>query len=160
MVSPKILILLALCVLPALLVDARPLEDPYHVHGRVYCETCHLGCEHKLVTYIQGAVVKIVCKDDEDYNINYSRDGVTGPDGRYKIEVREDHKDDYCFAVLVSSPQSDCNTIVDGLHQVTAVLTNDNGLPSHERNVNSLGFRKDTKVAGCSGLVQLFNSDV
>ncbi|KAI3981058.1 hypothetical protein MKX01_032198 [Papaver californicum] len=160
MASPRVLILLVLCVLPALLVEARPLDDPYHVHGRVYCETCHLGVEHKLVTYIQGAVVKIVCKDDESYDIKYSREGTTDVNGRYIIEVREDHQDDFCFAVLVSSPQSDCNTIVPGLDQVTAVLTNNNGLPSHERNVNSLGFKKDTKVAGCPSLVQLFNSDV
>ncbi|KAI3906484.1 hypothetical protein MKW92_017758 [Papaver armeniacum] len=162
MASSRVLILLALCVLPALLVEAAPLKEPYQVTGRVYCDTCHLGCEHKLVTYIAGAKVKIECKDDKNYVIKYSREGVTDKDGKFTIEVREDHQEDFCFAVLVSSPQTNCNKIVPGLDRVTAIVTNNNGLQetSPKRNVNSLGFKKDTKVAGCAGLVQLYNSDV
>ncbi|MCL7041451.1 hypothetical protein MKW94_028631 [Papaver nudicaule] len=160
MVSPKVLILLALCVLPALLVEAVPQKYPYHVKGRVYCETCHLGCEHKYVTYIGGAVVKIECYDEQTNALKYSRSGSTDANGFYVIEVRDDHKDERCFAILVSSPQPDCNTIVPELDRVTAIVTNENGVISHERNVNSLGFKSNTKDARCSGLIQLYNSDV
>ncbi|KAI3890837.1 hypothetical protein MKX03_036290 [Papaver bracteatum] len=141
MASSRVLILLALCVLPALLVEAAPLKEPYQVTGRVYCDTCHLGCEHKLVTYIAGVIVKIECKDDKNYNIKYSRE-------------EEDHQEDFCFAVLVSSPQTNCNKIVPGLDRVTAIVTNNNGLQetSPKRNVNSLGFKKDSKVSGCAVL--------
>ncbi|MCL7041452.1 hypothetical protein MKW94_028632 [Papaver nudicaule] len=162
MASSRVLILLALCVLPALLVEAVPLKVPYQVTGRVYCDTCHLGCEHPLVTYIPGAIVKIECKDDNDYQINYSRQGVTDKDGKFTIEVREDHKDDFCFAVLVSSPKTNCKKIVPGLDRVTAILTNDNGLQetSPYRFVNSMGFEHDVRGPRCKGLELMYNSDV
>ncbi|KAI3949053.1 hypothetical protein MKW92_022887 [Papaver armeniacum] len=162
MTSPKIFILLALCVLPALLVDASRtvLTAPFHARGRVYCDTCKLGCEHALVTYIVGAVVEVRCRDRGNNELKYTKQGVSGEGGYYKIEVLTDHHDEICTVALVSSPDSGCNTIVKGIHEMTAVLTNENGLPSHERNVNSLGFEKKTKIAGCDALQKHYLSDV
>ncbi|MCL7050105.1 hypothetical protein MKW94_012775 [Papaver nudicaule] len=163
--SRVLIILLALCVLPALLVEAVPAvpgQVRYLVIGYVYCDTCHLGCEHPLVTYIPGAIVKIECKDDKKFTINYSRQGVTDKDGKFTIEVREDHKDDFCFAVLVSSPKANCKKIVPGLDRVTAILTNENGLQetSPYRFVNSMGFEHDVRGPRCKGLELMYNSDV
>ncbi|RZC64603.1 hypothetical protein C5167_008292 [Papaver somniferum] len=162
MASPKVLILLALCVLPALLVEASipVLKYPFHAKGRVYCDTCKLGCEHSLVTYIKGAVVKAVCRDRGTNELTYTKEAVTGEAGYYRVEVLTDHKDEICTIALVSSPDSECDKIVKGIHEMTAVLTNDNGLPSHERNVNSLGFEKKTKIAGCDALQKHYLSDV
>ncbi|RZC85159.1 hypothetical protein C5167_007773 [Papaver somniferum] len=162
MASPKVLILVALCVLPALLVEASRtvLKYPFHAKGRVYCDTCQLGCEHDLVTYIKGAVVEVVCRDRGNYETRYTKQAVTGEGGYYRVEVLTDHHDEICTIALVSSPDSGCNKIVKGIHEMTVVLTNDNGLPSHERSVNSLGFEKKTKIAGCDALQKHYLSDV
>lgn len=49
----KILILMALCILPAL-VSARPLRSNFIVQGRVYCDTCRAGFETTASTYMHG----------------------------------------------------------------------------------------------------------
>lgn len=50
----RVLILLALCVLPALVTAARPARNPYLVHGRVYCDPCRAGFETSASSYIEG----------------------------------------------------------------------------------------------------------
>lgn len=51
--SRVVLVLLALCVLPAL-VSAKIVGKPFHVQGRVYCDTCRCGFETSATTYIAG----------------------------------------------------------------------------------------------------------
>lgn len=53
MAISRVLLLFALCVLPGL-VSARTLGNPFHIQGRVYCDTCRCGFETTATTYIPG----------------------------------------------------------------------------------------------------------
>jgi hypothetical protein len=50
----RVLLLLALCVLPALVRAARPARNPFVVQGSVYCDTCLAGFETSKTTNIAG----------------------------------------------------------------------------------------------------------
>jgi len=50
----RVFMLLALCVLPALVSAARPGRNPFSVQGLVYCDTCLAGFETPKTTYIAG----------------------------------------------------------------------------------------------------------
>lgn len=50
----KLIVLFALCVLPALAVATRPMKTPFTVEGKVYCDTCRAGFETSATTYIPG----------------------------------------------------------------------------------------------------------
>ena len=50
----RMLLLLALCVLPALVRAARPARNPFVVQGSVYCDTCLAGFETSKTTNIAG----------------------------------------------------------------------------------------------------------
>ncbi|OVA03115.1 Pollen Ole e 1 allergen/extensin [Macleaya cordata] len=121
------------------------------------CATTHACLEgHRGVL---GAEVKVQCKDSDNKEVVYERKGVTGADGKYSIEVRDDHQEEICDVVLVKSSQNDCAEIVQGLDRARVILTNNNGIISNKRYANYLGFRKAEKVAGCDKLVQLFSSE-
>ncbi|KAJ4701295.1 Pollen-specific protein [Melia azedarach] len=106
----RTLLLIALCILPALVSASRPTRNPFVVQGRVYCDTCRAGFETPATTYIAGAKVKVECKDRKTAELLYSKEGKTDSTGTYKIFVTEDHEDQFCDAILVSSPQTDCKT--------------------------------------------------
>lgn len=57
--TARVFVLMALCVLPAL-VSARPMRSNFIVQGRVYCDTCRAGFETSASTYIHG-IYFIIC---------------------------------------------------------------------------------------------------
>ncbi|KAJ6397961.1 hypothetical protein OIU77_018884 [Salix suchowensis] len=101
------LLLFALCVLPSA-VSAWSMGNPFHVQGRVYCDTCQCGFETIKTAYITGATVRIECRDRTDLQLRYSLEGVTDSNGAYKIKVVGDQADRICHVVLVDSPLADC----------------------------------------------------
>ncbi|RVW56255.1 Protein downstream of FLC [Vitis vinifera] len=48
----RLMLLVALCVLPALVSAGRPVSQPFVLQGRVYCDTCRAGFETSATTYI------------------------------------------------------------------------------------------------------------
>ncbi|KAI3981056.1 hypothetical protein MKX01_032196 [Papaver californicum] len=162
MATSRVLIVLALCVLlPALIAgEYAPVgKQHYEVSGHVFCDTCRLGCEHPLSTAVADAEVKIECRDrkSDTLPVVYTRYGKTDKEGNYKIEVLEEHKNQKCEAVLVKSPQANCNEIVEGLDRVTVILNDQNGISSLKRKANSLGFRRESTIDGCGKLYELYN---
>lgn len=104
--------------------------------------------------------MKIECKNRNTNDVVYAHYGLTDKEGRYTIEVREDHKDQICDAVLVESSQKDCAEIVPGLERARVVVAENNGIKSCKRYANSLGFRKNEASEGCGELAELYNSEV
>lgn len=86
----------------------------------------------------------------------YSVEGTTDSTGTYKIMVTEDHGDQLCDAVLVSSPQLDCASADPGRDRAAVVLTRYNGIVSDDRYANSMGFLKDQPMSGCTQLLQQY----
>ncbi|XP_010269200.1 PREDICTED: pollen-specific protein C13-like [Nelumbo nucifera] len=152
----RLLLLFALCVLPAFVAAARPARNPFTVFGKVYCDNCRAGFETSATTYIPGAKVRVECRDRDTLNLLFSVDGVTDSTGSYKIQVAEDHEDQLCESVLVSSPQNDCSAVEPGRERARVILTRGNGIASDNRYANSLGFIKDQPLPGCAEIMKQY----
>ncbi|XP_058096732.1 pollen-specific protein C13-like [Magnolia sinica] len=153
----RLLILIALCVLPAL-VSARPARSSYlTVKGRVYCDTCLAGFETSATTYIAGAQVRVQCRERESGRMTYSTDGVTDQSGTYLIPASDNHDNEICETVLVSSPQKDCATVMPDRERARVFLSRNNGIVSDFRYANNLGFQKNTPLAGCTQVLQQYH---
>ncbi|XP_062149197.1 protein DOWNSTREAM OF FLC-like [Alnus glutinosa] len=153
--TTSLFLLLALCVLPAL-VSTRQLGNPFRVRGRVYCDTCRCGFETSASTYISGARVRIECKDRKSLQVVYSVEGETNSDGTYEILVEDDHEDQMCQSLLVSSPIADCKSADPGRDRATVVLTRYNGCLNDQRFANAMGFLKDQPLSGCPKLLKQY----
>uniref|UniRef100_A0A6N2MYW4 Pollen-specific protein C13 n=1 Tax=Salix viminalis TaxID=40686 RepID=A0A6N2MYW4_SALVM len=154
----RVFLLLALCVLPAL-VSARPGRNPYAVQGRVYCDTCLAGFETPKTTLIAGARVKLECRDRKTQDLVYSKEGTTGSTGTYTITVDEDHRDQVCDAMLVSSPRKDCSSPSSGRDRARVILTSYIRLASTTRYANSMGFMAAQPMSGCTELLRSYQED-
>lgn len=86
----------------------------------------------------------------------YSKEGKTDSTGTYKISVTEDHENQLCDALLVSSPQSDCATVSPGRERTRVILTNYNGIASENRFANAMGFTKKEPAAGCADVLKQY----
>ncbi|KAK4790984.1 hypothetical protein SAY86_031397 [Trapa natans] len=148
----RVLMLVAVCVLPAV-VSAG---NTFWLDGRVYCDTCHFGFETPLSTYVEGARVMLECKDGVDMQDVYTAEAVTGPDGRWMMEVDEDHHDEFCTVRLLSSPQEGCNSADPGRSRASLILTRYNGMASNHHSANSMGFFRDEPLAGCEEIRALY----
>ncbi|RWR84068.1 pollen-specific protein [Cinnamomum micranthum f. kanehirae] len=151
----RFFVLMALFVLPALVI-ARPMKSSFIVQGRVYCDTCRAGFQTSASTYIPGARVRLECRERESMEMTYSIDGMTDQRGTYKIPVPDDHENEICEMVLVSSPQMECATVVHHADRARVALTHNNGIVSDTRYANNLGFLKDAPMVGCSQLLKKY----
>ncbi|KAF3447303.1 hypothetical protein FNV43_RR12486 [Rhamnella rubrinervis] len=152
----KLAIFLALCLLPALALANRPLRRPLVLHGQVYCDTCLAGFETSASNYIAGAKVKVECRDRNTMELLYSKEGKTDSTGTYKISINEDHENQLCDALLVSSPQGDCSTVSPGRERTRVILTNYNGIASENRFANAMGFTMKEPAAGCADVLKQY----
>ncbi|KAI8014076.1 Pollen-specific protein C13 [Camellia lanceoleosa] len=155
----RMMLIVALCILPALVSANRPVANPLIVEGRVYCDTCRAGYETNATTPIPGAKVKIECKDRDTHKLLYSIDGTTDSTGKYKIMIKEDHGNQLCDAMLVSSPQRDCATADPGRDRARVILTRNNGIASNNRFANAMGFMRDQRMSGCKQLLQQYEQE-
>ncbi|KAH7847376.1 hypothetical protein Vadar_025396 [Vaccinium darrowii] len=153
------MMILALCLVTALVTAARPMEKPFRLEGRVYCDTCRAGFETSFTTPIAGAEVKVECKNRETQELLYSIGATTDSKGKYEIKVREDHANQLCDVMLVSSPQSDCAKPDSGRDRSRVILTGNNGISSYNRFANAMGFLKDKPLAGCQQLLQQYEQE-
>lgn len=97
------------------------------------------------------------CRDRKDTEkLLYSTEGTTDSTGTYRILVKEDHKDQLCDAMLVSSPQSDCASADPGRDRARVILTRYNGIESDNRFANSMGFMMDQPMSDCNMLLQQY----
>ena len=154
----KLVLMLALCVLPAIVIASRPVSDvEYHLIGRVYCDTCRAGFETPATRYIAGAEVKVQCKERKNTKVvTYEAFGVTDATGTYNICVKGDHGDGLCEVMLVSSPLKACKTADPGRDRSRVTLTSYNGIVSNKRFANAMGFMQDEIMSGCTQLLQQY----
>ncbi|CAN8246852.1 unnamed protein product [Cochlearia groenlandica] len=154
--SKPVLLVVALCFLPVLSMAARPNKNPFVVRGRVYCDTCLAGFETPASSYISGAVVRLECKDRRTMELTYTHDAKTDKKGSYKILVSEDHEDQFCDTVLISSSQLRCSNVSPGHGRARVSLTRFNGIASDDRFANNMGFLRDAALPGCAEIMKLY----
>ncbi|OMO85818.1 Pollen Ole e 1 allergen/extensin [Corchorus capsularis] len=155
----KILLLIALCVLPALVSATRGLNKPLTVQGFVHCDRCRAGFETPKTRTMAGAKVKLECRDRVSSHVVYRKEGYTDSTGQYNIPVNEDHLDQVCDAILVKSSQPDCAEMSPGRERARVVLTNYNGLASTTRYANALHFLAAQPDSGCTEIMKLYQED-
>ncbi|XP_047319580.1 pollen-specific protein C13-like [Impatiens glandulifera] len=154
-----VLMLVAVYLLPAIVTGSRPMENPLTLEGRVYCDTCRLGFETSATTYISGAKVKVECKNRNTHELMYTKEATTDQTGTYKMTVNDDHQDQICDVMLVSSPQNDCAKVSEGRDHARVVLSQSNGIASDKRYANAMGFVKDQAMEICNKLLEQYNED-
>ncbi|KAK3029795.1 hypothetical protein RJ639_038237 [Escallonia herrerae] len=152
----RLMLVIALCVLPALVSASRPVANPLSLKGRVYCDTCRAGFETSATTYIHGAQVRVECKDRDSQKLLYTVEATTDSSGTYTITVKEDHKNQLCDAMLISSPQTGCALAAPGRDRARVILTRDNGMVADDRVANAMGFMKDEAIEGCNKILQQY----
>lgn len=86
----------------------------------------------------------------------YSQEATTDSSGSYTLLVNEDHDDQVCDAVLVSSPQKGCSSISEGRDRARVILTRYNGIASNDRFVNAMGFARDEVMSGCNQVLRQY----
>ncbi|GMI90592.1 hypothetical protein like AT4G08685 [Hibiscus trionum] len=155
----KMLLFVALCLVPSLVSATRMVKNPLMVQGQVYCDRCRAGFETPKTTNMAGAKVKVVCSDRKTGEVVYEREGYTDSTGQYKIRVSEDHLDEICDAVLVKSSQPECAQMTPGRERARVILTNFNGIASNTRFANAMGFMADEAEAGCAEVLKLYQEE-
>ncbi|CAJ2658855.1 olee1-like protein [Trifolium pratense] len=126
-------------------------SDRFFVEGVVYCDTCRTQFITKLTEFLEGATVRVECKE-ENGTLTFSKEVVTGHGGSYKVEIDGDHEDEICQVVLLKSPRKDCSEVDTDSHLEQAArisVTNNNGIVSPIRTTNPLGFLKKERLPGC-----------
>ncbi|KAF5763319.1 hypothetical protein HanXRQr2_Chr15g0678871 [Helianthus annuus] len=152
----KLLVIFALCLLPALSIAATLTDSPFRLKGRVYCDTCRAGFETSVTKYLAGAKVKVECRDRDSLNLRYTLEAVTDASGTYEMTVNSDHGDQKCECTLVSSPDPECKEPNIGRNRATVILTRNNGMNQNARYANAMGFLKTTPLAGCTELIKSY----
>lgn len=72
------------------------------------------------------------------------------------MTIKEDHLDQLCDVVLVSSPLHGCATADPGRDRSRVILTRYNGIAEDTRFANALGFMKEEAMSGCSMILQQY----
>ncbi|KAB2083598.1 hypothetical protein ERO13_A05G267800v2 [Gossypium hirsutum] len=155
----KLLLFIALFVVPCLVSATRMVKNPLVVQGQVYCDHCRAGFETPKTRNMAGAKVKVVCSNRKTGDVVYEKEGHTDSTGQYKIAVSEDHLDEICDAVLVKSSQPECAEMSSGRERARVVLTNFNGISSNTRFANAMGFMANKAEAGCAEVMKVYQEE-
>ncbi|KAH1064842.1 hypothetical protein J1N35_029829 [Gossypium stocksii] len=155
----KLLLFIALFVVPCLVSATRMVKNPLVVQGQVYCDHCRAGFETPKTRNMAGAKVKVVCSNRKTGDVVYEKEGHTDSTGQYKIAVSEDHLDEICDAVLLKSSQPECAEMSPGRERARVVLTNFNGISSNTRFANAMGFMANKAEAGCAEVMKVYQEE-
>ncbi|XP_010549400.1 PREDICTED: pollen-specific protein-like At4g18596 [Tarenaya hassleriana] len=127
--------------------------DRFHIKGSVYCDTCRVQFITRLSKFLEGAKVKLECKNRVNQTVTLTKEAVTDKSGNYEMEVMGDHEEEVCEIVLGESPDAECSEINNEEFTRNAArisLTANDGIVSNEtRSVNPLGFMRKTPLGDC-----------
>ncbi|KAI4330159.1 hypothetical protein MLD38_028462 [Melastoma candidum] len=151
--ASRVLVMLGLSTL---VLCGNPSVDPFWIEGKVYCDTCQCGFETPASTYIPGARVRVECKDWDTSRITFSQDAVTDGSGRWNMKVEQDHGDEQCSAILLTSSSPDCATADPARSRASLVLTRDNGVTSNRNAANAMGFVRDQRLPECEAVLAMY----
>ncbi|CAL9137282.1 unnamed protein product [Musa acuminata var. zebrina] len=131
--------------------DIAGVKRGFVAQGRVFRDTCRAGFETPASTYIRG---EVECRSKVIGTTICSFEGTTDHTGTYNILVADEHENEICESVLISSPASGCKTALQGRERAQVFLTHNNGIASDTRYTNSLRFLKDSSLPVCAQLLQ------
>ncbi|OIV91979.1 hypothetical protein TanjilG_06607 [Lupinus angustifolius] len=155
MAKSTIILVSALCFLS--LFDSAYCKDRFFVEGLVYCDTCRIQFITKLTEFLEGATVRMECKEENGGKVTFSKDAVTDSSGSYKVEVDGDHEEDICEVKLIKSPRPDCSEIDTEFHleqSAKVSITKNNGIVSNVQSANPLGFLRKKRLPACAEVLK------
>ncbi|KAE9594505.1 hypothetical protein Lal_00001205 [Lupinus albus] len=132
-------------------------QDRFSVEGLVYCDTCRIQFITKLTEFLEGATVRVECKEENSEKVTFSKEALTDSSGSYKVEVDGDHEEEICEVKLVKSPRPDCAEIDKEFHLEQSAkisITKNNGIVSDVRNANPLGFLRKKRLPACAEVLK------
>ncbi|XP_057544907.1 pollen allergen Che a 1-like [Amaranthus tricolor] len=124
----------------------------YHVMGSVYCDTCRIQFISRVSTMMEGATVRLECRNITSGVQTFKSEAVTDNLGMYNIRVDGDYEDDICEIMLIKSPDKECTEISTDVYAKQSAkisLTSNNGEATDIRNANPLGFMRNTPLPEC-----------
>ncbi|CAL9178562.1 unnamed protein product [Musa hybrid cultivar] len=143
----------ALCFAIAGVALATP---NFRIQGRVYCDKCRAGFETSATDYIEGAKVKLECRQYDTGVVEQTATAVTDASGTYTLEVEDNHEEEICEVVLVESPRPGCSEIMTGRNRARVLISAESGLTTSVRYANSLGFLNAAPLPECGLLLQKY----
>ncbi|KNA11450.1 hypothetical protein SOVF_135080 [Spinacia oleracea] len=146
-----LLLVAALCVL-SLAGFAQAKNSHYKVQGTVYCDTCRIQFITRISTMMEGATVKLECRNITTQASTFKAEAVTDKLGMYSIPVDGDFEDDICEIQLLKSPDSECSEISHDVYAKQSAkvsLTANNGEATDTRSANALGFMRKERLPQC-----------
>ncbi|KAK9714555.1 hypothetical protein RND81_06G102800 [Saponaria officinalis] len=147
----------AICVLSLAGVARATADNRFFVQGMVYCDTCRIQFMTRVSHMLEGATVRLECRNITAGTVSLSAEAKTDKLGLYSIPAEGDHEDDICQISLVKSPQEECSEIpTDVFSQQSAKvsLTNNNGEATPVRNANPLGFMRKDPLPECPDVLK------
>ncbi|CAK9311242.1 unnamed protein product [Citrullus colocynthis] len=159
--AKSIILLVSALSLMSLLNLASSEKDRFFVEGKVYCDTCRVQFFTKVSKFLEGATVKLVCKEIEGGSVTFSKEAVTDKTGSYSIEADGDHEEELCEVSLVKSNDSDCDEISleKYEHMARVSITNNSGITNPVRLANPLAFMKKDKLPECKEVLRELGFD-
>ncbi|XP_022960736.1 olee1-like protein [Cucurbita moschata] len=160
MAKSAIMLVSALCFM-TLLNLAACKKDQFFVEGKVYCDTCRVQFFTKVSKFMEGAKVKLECREIEGEKVTLNKEAVTDKTGSYKIEADGDHEEDVCEVSLEKSSDSDCDEVTEGgyAHKSRVSITSNSGITNPVRQANPLSFMKKEKVPECKEVMRELGFD-
>ncbi|KAG6588099.1 hypothetical protein SDJN03_16664, partial [Cucurbita argyrosperma subsp. sororia] len=160
MAKSAVMLVSALCLM-SLINIATCEKERFFVEGKVYCDTCRIQFFTKVSKFLEGATVKLECRDIEGGNVTFSKETETDKSGSYKIETDKDHEEEVCEVSLVKSKDPDCDEITkEGYaHKSRVSITSNSGITSPERLANPLSFMKKEKLPECKEVLRELGFD-
>ncbi|XVF25650.1 hypothetical protein REPUB_Repub13aG0231600 [Reevesia pubescens] len=157
--SLKAIFLLAstLCLLSFLGIAHAGAPEHFFVEGKVYCDNCRAQFETKISKYMEGAKVRLECKDRESGKLTFSVDGKTDATGTYRLKVEGDHEEEVCEVELIESSDPECSEIDQENYLrkgAQIVLTKDAGMSTDARHANPLGFMVKERLPECTEVLR------
>ncbi|KAF8026360.1 hypothetical protein BT93_F2989 [Corymbia citriodora subsp. variegata] len=155
--SLKAFVFLALAVSFLSLLGAVYGDSRFFVEGKVYCDTCRTQFTTRVSQDMQGAKVRLECKNREGGDLTYSIEGVTDHAGTYRLPVDGEHEEEICEIVLVKSSQTGCDEVSNEafLRKSARIsLTKNNGMATPVRQANPLGFLKKEALPECTDVLK------
>ncbi|XP_038883591.1 olee1-like protein [Benincasa hispida] len=159
--SCAIILVSALCFLSFFDI-ALCSEDRFFIEGKVYCDTCRIQFFTRVSKFLEGAKVKLVCRDEANVaNETFTGEAVTDKNGVYRIEVDGDHEEEICEVSLMESADKECGEIpTDGYgHFARVSISGNNGIINPVRRPNPLGFMKKDALPECKEVLRELGFD-
>lgn len=100
--------------------------------------------------------MRVECKDWATLTITFAQEAVTDSKGKWEMKVEEDHGDEQCSSILLTSSLPDCKTADPGRSRASLVLTRENGVVSNRQPVNAMGFVRDQRLPECEEVLAMY----